>query len=160
MDAPFAPAIDHVLDNFATFDLAAAVRQYRVYKDTQYAIQQSVKKLQEKEMRYIEKGVEVLSALENANALGRIFAHEQDITTHLLENLTPSSYIVYAKIRKFFTGHLTFSASDIRTRHPRGMSMLGQSIWETDQEIRDQCARDEQNECDMDNFCPPRSPRS
>jgi hypothetical protein len=41
-DAPFTPAIDHVLDNFAPFDLAATIRQYRFYKDTQYAIQQSV----------------------------------------------------------------------------------------------------------------------
>jgi ligand-binding sensor protein len=111
-------------------------------------------------MRYIEKGVEVLSALENANALGRIFAHEQDITTYLLENLTPSLYVMYTKIRKSFMGHITFSATDVHTRHPRGMLMLGQSIWENDQEIRDQLVQKEQDECDMDNFCPPRSPRS
>ena len=129
-DTPFASAIDHVLDNFCPFDLTAAIHQYCFYKDTQYAIQQSVRKLQEKEMQYIKMGVEVLSALENANALGRIFAHEQDITTHLLENLTPSLYVTYAKICKFFTGHITFSTNDAYTHHPRGMSMLAQNIWE------------------------------
>ena len=98
--------------------------------------------------------------LKNANALGRIFAHEQDITTHLLENLMPSSYVAYAKIRKSFTGHLTFSASDVRTRHPRGMLMLGQSTWENDQEIRDQLVHEEQNDYDSDTFGPRRSPRS
>ena len=159
-DTPYAPAIDHVLDNFCPFDLAAAIRQYRFYKDTQYAIQASIKKLQEKEMRYIEKGVEVLSDLENANALGRIFAHENDITTYALEQLTPAAYIEYVKIRGTFNGHVTHSALDVRTHHPRGTSAPFQSYWEKTQEARDQDARDQQDEYDSDTFRPARSSRS
>ena len=117
-DATFAPAINHVLDNFCPFDLAAAIRQYHFYKDTQYTIQESVRKLQEKEICYIEKGVEVLSVLENTNTLGHIFTHKHNITTYLLKNLMPSSYIVYAKICKSFTGHITHSALNVCTRHP------------------------------------------
>jgi len=41
-NAPFAPAIDHILDNFCPFDLATAIHQYHFYKDMQYAIQESV----------------------------------------------------------------------------------------------------------------------
>ena len=69
-------------------------------------------------MCYIEKGVEVLSALENANALGCIFTHEHDITTYLLENLIPSSYIMYTKICKSFTRHVTYSALNVCICHP------------------------------------------
>ena len=111
-------------------------------------------------MHYIEKGVEVLSALENANTLGRIFAHKQDIITYLLENLMPFSYVAYAKICKSFTGHITFSANNIRTHHPHGMSMLVQNIWESNQEIHDQLTQDKQNKYNLDNFHPPMSPCS
>jgi len=131
-NAPFAAAINHILDNFCPFDLAAAIYQYCFYKDTQYSIQQLVQKLQEKEMHYIEKGVEVLSMLENTNTLGRIFAHKQDITTYLLENLTPFSYVAYAKICKSFMGHITFSTNDVRTHHPQGMSAPFQNYLEDD----------------------------
>jgi len=88
-------------------------------------------------MCYVKKGVEVLSALENANALGHIFAHEHDITTYLLKNLMPSSYIVYAKICKSFTGHVMHSALDVCTRHPRGMSAPFQNYLEDDKELCD-----------------------
>ena len=97
-------------------------------------------------MHYIEKGVEVLSTLENANALGCIFAHKHDITTYLLENLTPSSYIAYAKICKSFTRHIMHSALDVRMRHLRGMSAPFQNYLEDDQELCDQLVQEEQGE--------------
>jgi hypothetical protein len=118
-DAPFAAAIDLVLDKFAPYDLAASIRQYRYFKDTQYAIQASIGKLREKEMRYMERAVEILSDLENANALGRIFAHEADITQYLIEHSTPAAYIAYVKIVESFTGQVAHSALDTRTRTPR-----------------------------------------
>jgi hypothetical protein len=113
-DAPYAAAIDHVLDKFAPYDLAAAIREYRFNKDTQYAIQASVRKLQEKEMRYTERAVDLLSTLENANALGRIFAHEMDITQYCLDHLTPDAYFEYCKQRQDFMGEVTRSALDTR----------------------------------------------
>jgi len=41
-DTTFAPTIDHLLDNFCPFNLATTIYQYHFYKDTQYAIQESV----------------------------------------------------------------------------------------------------------------------
>jgi len=69
-------------------------------------------------MHYIEKGVKVLSTLENTNALGRIFTHKHNITTYLLENLTPSSYVMYAKIHKSFTRHIMHFTLNVRMCHP------------------------------------------
>ena len=48
--APFAFAITKIVDNYFPPDLAVGVRQYQFYKDTQYALQASVKSLQDKEM--------------------------------------------------------------------------------------------------------------
>jgi len=50
LDTSFTSAINHVMDKFCPNDLAATIRQYRFFKETQYTIQVSIKKLQEKEM--------------------------------------------------------------------------------------------------------------
>jgi len=148
------------LPNFLAYMLRSATPLHvhqRFGLSTQYTIQESVQKLQKKEMCYIEKGVEVLSALKNANALGCIFAHKHDITTYLLENLTPSSYVMYAKIHKSFTGHVTQSTLDVRMCHPQGMSAPFQNYLETDQNACDQLAWEEQGEYNQINFHPLRS---
>jgi hypothetical protein len=48
--APFSDAVNHIINEYFPLDLAAAVRQYQYYKETAYAIQRSIKHLQEKEM--------------------------------------------------------------------------------------------------------------
>jgi hypothetical protein len=115
--AAFASAIDHVLDKFAPLDLTAAVHQYQYYKDTQYAIQTAIRKLQEKEMRYVERAVEILSDLENANALGRILAHDGDVLEFTMENLTSHAALVYIKIAQSFKGRTVQSDLDTHPRH-------------------------------------------
>ncbi|KAI0269609.1 hypothetical protein BGY98DRAFT_937751 [Russula aff. rugulosa BPL654] len=66
-EAPFADTVNHVINNYFPYDLAAAVCQYQYYRETQYAIQASIKSLREKEMRYMEHAIGTLSELENAN---------------------------------------------------------------------------------------------
>jgi hypothetical protein len=115
--AKFAPAIDHILAKFAPFDLTAAICQFQYYKDTQYAIQMAIHKLQEKEMRYVERAVEVLSDLENANVLGHILMHDGDILEYTMENLDSHATLAYVKIAQSFEGRTVQSALDTRTRH-------------------------------------------
>jgi hypothetical protein len=115
--ATFAPAIDHVLAKFAPLDLTAAICQYQYYKDTQYTIQSAICKLQEKEMRYVERAVEVLTDLENANALGRILAHNGDILEYTMENLNSHATLTYVKIAQSFEGCTVQSALDTRQHH-------------------------------------------
>jgi len=120
-DTNFTPAINHVMDKFCPFDLATAIHQYHFFKDTQYTIQASIWKLQEKEMWYIEKGVEVLSDLKYANALGCIFAHKHNITQYALKHLMPSAYIMYCKIHQSFTRQVMHSVLNIqvcKSQHP------------------------------------------
>ena len=105
----FAPAINHVMDKFCPNNLAAAICQYRFFKKTQYTIQVSIKKLQEKEMQYVEKGVEVLSDLENTNALECIFTHEYDITQYVMSR-QPVLCGSYSRV----SYHLNFTIDSIR----------------------------------------------
>ena len=83
---PFAYAVDKVINEYFPYELSAAVRQYQFYKNTQYTLQQTIRTAQQKEWKYLEKAIEVLSKLENANVLGCLLAH----TDQLAEALTPN----------------------------------------------------------------------
>ena len=65
-----ASTVNKVLKEHAPIDLIASVQQYYHYRDTQYAIQHCANHLRQKEMQYLEKAIEVLSGLENANVVG------------------------------------------------------------------------------------------
>ena len=126
--APFTTTIDHIVEQFCPLDLAAAICQYQYYKDTQYAIWVSIKQLQEKEMRYVKRAVKILSDLENANAVGRILAHEHDINQYALDHLTPAALVTYYKISQTFKGPIAHSATDTRICTHERPSLVPQSI--------------------------------
>ena len=84
IQAPFASTITKIVNNYFPPDLTTGVHQYQFYKDTQYALQASIKSLQDKELQYLEGAMEVLSGLENANVLGRLLAHKDIISANLL----------------------------------------------------------------------------
>ena len=111
--SPFAFTVTKIVDNYFPPDLAAGVRQYQFYKDTQYTLQASVKSLQDKEMRYLEGAMEVLSGLENANVLGHLLAHEDIISADLLAQNT-QVYTYYARLARSFRGDITQSVQDVR----------------------------------------------
>jgi hypothetical protein len=113
-DALFSTAINNVINTYFPYDLSAGIRQYQYYRETQHAIQNSIKRLQEKEMRYTERALEVLSELENANVLGRILAHDNIIREELLAYHTTDPYAKYAYIVHTFDGDITQSGHDTR----------------------------------------------
>jgi hypothetical protein len=113
-NASFADAINHIINNFFPYDLAATIHQYQYFRETQYAIQASIHHLQEKEMRYLKHAVGTLSELENANVLGRLLAHDGDIVEYLITKGTPGSYLTYAKLSNSFKGQVTQSTLDTR----------------------------------------------
>src|SRR5580698_10012464 len=61
-------------------------------------------------MQYLEKAMEVLSGLENANILGRIMAHNDVMMQELAE--TSGAVPHYLEIVKKFEGEVTRSAAD------------------------------------------------
>jgi len=110
--APFTFAITKIVDTYFPPDLAAGVHQYQFYKDTQYALQASVKSLQDKEQRYLEGAMEVLSGLENANVLEHLLAHVDIISADLLAR-DAQVYTHYAHLARSFQGDITQSALDV-----------------------------------------------
>ena len=93
INALYTNTINNVINTYFPYDLSAGIRQYQYYKETQGAIQASIKSLQKKEMHYLEKSVEVLSDLESANVLGCLFAHNNEICDELLTYFTTNAYI-------------------------------------------------------------------
>ena len=109
--SPCANAINKVLNTYFPYHISAAVRQYQYFKETQYAIQRTIKHLQNKEQRYLEKAVGLLSELENANFLGRLMAHG-DVIIEDLEGKDPRSCAEYLSRTRYFEGDITQSALD------------------------------------------------
>src|SRR5712692_2126388 len=90
---PFAPALDKVIQEHLPYNLVAAINQYCYYKDLQYKAQGKNQEFCDKGIKYLECAMEVLSDLENANVLGRIYlAYEYEI----LENLDGKQSTGYA----------------------------------------------------------------
>jgi len=110
--APFAFAITKIVNHYFPPDLATGICQYQFYKDTQYALQASVKSLQDKEQRYLEGAMKVLSRLENANILGCLLAHKDIISTDLLAK-NAQVYTHYARLMHSFQGDITQSAQNV-----------------------------------------------
>ena len=73
--AEHAHALTTVVDEKFPIDLSTALRRYQYLKEEQYAAQAKVKQFQERQMRYLEKAVCVLSELENANFLGHLIPY-------------------------------------------------------------------------------------
>jgi len=87
-------------------DLLAGVLNYRHYQEAQYATQHQINTLQECHMHYLEKHMEALSALKNANILGRILTHIEDFDGY------PKAYTNFFKSIAPFHGHITYSGTN------------------------------------------------
>ena len=118
---PFADAINHVVNTYFPLDLSTAVHQYQYFCETKYTIQHTICNLQDKEMRYVEKAVGVLSDLESANVLGHLFTHSLEIEDRLFDAykrdkplwehnpITP-----FLTLAESFKGTITQSTLDVR----------------------------------------------
>jgi len=93
--------IDWILTKHCPKDLLAGVLTYRHYQEAQYATQRQINTLQERHMYYLERRMEVLSVLENANVLGRILAHMEDFEGY------PEAYATFFCAVAPFHSHIT-----------------------------------------------------
>jgi hypothetical protein len=109
-DVSYALAIERVIKEEFPIDLVASICQYQYYRRTQYAIQKVTNEMRTKEMKYLEKVLEVLDKLEQANVLGRLLAHLNIITQELNRHDAPHSSFTQA-IRGF-QGVIPWSARD------------------------------------------------
>jgi hypothetical protein len=75
---PFAHAFDKVVQDHLPYNLIAALQQYRHFKVLQYKAQGKASELCIKGTNYLECAMEVLSDLENANIIGRVYPQYED----------------------------------------------------------------------------------
>jgi len=112
--------IDWILAEHCPKDLLAGVLTYRHYQEAQYATQRQINALQERHMYYLERRMEALSALENANVLGRILAHVEDFEGY------PEAYATFFRAVAPFHGHITYSGTNTAIdRYMSGAIALG-----------------------------------
>ena len=109
-DASYAPIVNQVINAHFPRDLAAGVRQYQYFKKGQYSIQKTIRELQAKEMRYIERSCEVLSELEMANVLGRFLAHLDEAVKSLQDQPALHTHLSFAKCISGFSGQIPYNA--------------------------------------------------
>jgi len=98
--------IDWILAEHCPKDLLAGVLTYRHYQEAQYATQRQINALQERHMYYLERRMEALSVLENANVLGRILAHMEDFEGY------PEAYATFFRAVAPFHSHITHSSTN------------------------------------------------
>jgi len=98
--------IDWILAEHCPKDLLAGVLTYRHYQEAQYATQHQINALQECHMYYLERRMEALSALKNANVLGHILAYVEDFDGY------PEAYATFFCAVAPFHGHITYSGTN------------------------------------------------
>ena len=106
-DKKFSKIIDWILGEHCPCDLYAGVGQYQHYLNACYSTQRQINALQEKHQYYLEKHMEVLSDLKNANILGRILAHTEEFDRQ------PEAYAAFFQAISPFHGHITYSGTNI-----------------------------------------------
>jgi len=98
--------IDWILTEHCPKDLLTGVLTYHHYQEAQYATQRQINALQECHMYYLERHIEALSVLENANILGCILAHVEDFEGY------PKAYATFFHAIAPFHGHITYSGTN------------------------------------------------
>ena len=106
-DKKFSKIIDWILEEHCPCDLHAGVGQYQHYLNTCHTVQKQINTLQERHMYYLEKRMEVLSDLKNANVLGRILVHTEEFNGH------PKAYATFFQAVLPFCRHITYSGTNV-----------------------------------------------
>jgi hypothetical protein len=84
-EEPFAHAVDFIMQFGAPFDLTAGVVKYRFHRNAANKVQADIKTLQELYLKQLERTMESLSDLENADAVNRLIR----LKNHTALDLSP-----------------------------------------------------------------------
>jgi hypothetical protein len=103
---PFTPIIDYIIDEHCPLDLKAGIINYRYHDNARHAIEATIKSLHERAQHHLEKSIQALDFLENANILGRLIAHTEEFDDN------PTAYAAFFHAVTPFKGHVTYSGSN------------------------------------------------
>src|SRR5882757_7161019 len=109
-DSPFTDVVNRIINEQMPLHLSAAIRHYQHHKDAQYSAQQQIRDLQDQEQRCLERAMCALSELENANVLGCLLAHGDEILHSLTADQSAAGR--FCRIMHHFEGTITQSAID------------------------------------------------
>jgi hypothetical protein len=104
--------VNKIINQKFPLHISAAIKRYQHFQEEKYSAQQHIRRLQEREHKYLERAMCVLSDLENANVLGRIVAHDDDILDSLAADHHAAG--LFLKIARSFEGTIPQSAIDAR----------------------------------------------
>ena len=114
MQPPFDEAIAAVVENHFPITLDATFKRYKYFQEKKYQAQDKIWELQlrldqtcNNENSALEKAICVLSEMENANFMGRLFCYEDDILHHLSSH--PHNAHAFLKHALNFEGPITQS---------------------------------------------------
>jgi hypothetical protein len=113
VDAPYANAVNHIINNYFPYNLSTGVWQYQFYKEKEYQVQRHIKDLQHQEMHYLEKAVGLLSELENTNVLGCFLVYMEIIHSTICDT-DPLAILPFKCVANTFASDITQSAIDTR----------------------------------------------
>jgi hypothetical protein len=105
--------VNKIINQQFPLHISAAIKQYQHLQEKKYSAQQHIRCHQEREFKYLEKAMCMLSELENANVLGRIVAYDDDILHCLAADHHAAGQ--FLKITRSFEGTIPQSAIDTRT---------------------------------------------
>jgi hypothetical protein len=111
--SPFAKAVNKIINQKFPLHLSAAIKRYQHFQEEKYCAQQHIQRLQEQEYKYLEKAMCVLSELENANVLGCIIAHGDEILHSLTADQRAANQ--FTKIMQSSKGTIPQSVIDACT---------------------------------------------
>ena len=110
--APFAFAVNKIVNAYMPFELRASLRQYQYYKEAQLSISKTIDSLTEKKGAYEVRSAKIVKSLQKANFLGRLMVYDDDIVNDLVG--AEDALAAYNRSVQHFTGIITQSALDPR----------------------------------------------
>jgi hypothetical protein len=103
---PFTAIVDYIIDEHCPRELKAGIINYRYHDDTRQAIEGKIKALTHVAQHHLEKSLQALDFLEQANVLGRLLAHTEEFDDN------PKAYSSFFNAVNPFNGHVTYSGTN------------------------------------------------
>jgi hypothetical protein len=114
LESPYAEVISKVMDQRFPIALSAGLKQYQHFKQKQYdaqakarALRECLTRLQNRENNALEAAVGVLSEMENANFMGRLFCVEDEVLHQLAHHPIHADHFI--RVGLAFAGTITQS---------------------------------------------------
>jgi hypothetical protein len=137
-EAPYATAIYKVIKTYFPLHLLAGIREFHYYKDLTRSIDATIQHLNAKAEYYAQKTTELDKELAQANVMGRLLVHYDELTAEL--PVDDNSEYLFARILADFEGAIPQTAIDPTINPYRSAAFLA----------RERASSEERNHIDVE----------